>query len=528
MKESEKLGVKKSFSLKGDADATVARQSSTSRIARNTLFLYFRQILIMLVSLYTVRAVLATLGAEDYGIYNVVAGVVVMFGFVNNAMATSVQRYLTFFIGKNDSEKTQVVFSKSLVIHGLICMVFVLLAETAGLWFLRTKLNIPAGRSAAAFWCYQAAVATTIASIIRVPYNAVIIAYERMSFFAGLSVIEALLKLAVVFLLVVSPFDKLVAYSFLLAAVALLILAVYKLYCGRNFETARYRKSADKGLGKELVAFSGWSLFGAAANVANSQGTNIVLNIFTNVTVNAAMGIANQVNAAVYSFVGNFQTAFNPQIVKSWAAGETEAFRRLLVKSAKFSFFLLWLLVLPLYVNAEFVLSLWLKDVPEHTVSFVRLILVWSLVESVNGPLFMAVQAAGKIRLYQVVIGAINLFNLPLTIIAFSMGASPEWLLYIRIVLNIGALVFRILFCRRMTSLPARLFLAESIFKPFLIALFSFALTMIVGKTVRGLWTPLFATCAVSFAATSILVIFIGMSRSERTAIFSKVLGIFR
>lgn len=397
-------------------------------------------------------------------------------------------------------------------------MVFILLAETAGLWFLNAKLNIPAGRGAAAFWCYQAAVLATTAGIIRVPYNAVIIAYERMSFFAGLSVVEALLKLAVVFLLVVSPFDKLVAYSFLLAAVALLILAVYKLYCGRNFESARYKKSDDKGLGKELVSFSGWSLFGAAANVANSQGTNIVLNIFTDVTV----------NAAVYSFVSNFQTAFNPQIVKSWAVGEEKSFRRLLVRSAKFSFFLLWLIVLPLYVNAKFVLSLWLGNVPNHTVSFVRLILVWSLVESVNGPLFMAVQAAGKIRLYQVVIGAINLLNLPLTIIAFSIGASPEWLLYIRIVLNVGALVFRIVFCRRMIALPARLFFLESIFKPFLIALSSFALTIIVGKSVRGLWTPLVTTCAVSFLASSVLVLFVGMDKSERAAIFSKATGRFR
>lgn len=528
MEEGEGQNFNKVFSPECDAKAAAARPSSTSRIAKNTLFLYFRQILIMLVSLYTVRVVLATLGAEDYGIYNVVAGVVVMFSFVNSAMASGTQRFLNFYLGKNDMERTNQVYSASLVIHSLVAMVFVVVAESAGLWLVGRKLNIPVGRHGAAMAVYQITVLTTVFSILRVPYNATVIAYERMSFFALLSIVEAFLKLAVVFLLRSSSFDRLIFYAFLLMMVAFIVTLVYKVYCNKMFPIAHYKKVGDFGFVKEQLSFSGWSLFGAAANVANSQGTNIVLNIFTDVTVNAAMGIANQVNAAVYSFVSNFQTAFNPQIVKSWAAEEKESFCRLLVRSAKFSFFLLWLLVLPLYVNAKFVLSLWLGNAPEHTVSFVRLILVWSLVESVNGPLFMAVQAAGKIRLYQVVIGAINLLNLPLTIIAFSMGAGPEWLLYIRIVLNVGALVFRIVFCRRMTALPARLFFLESIFKPLLIALSSFALTMVVGKSVRGLWTPLFTTCAVSFSASSVLVLFVGMDKSERAAIFSKAAGRFR
>ena len=492
---------------------------STSRIAKNTLFLYFRQILIMLVSLYTVRAVLATLGAEDYGIYNVVAGVVVMFGFVNSAMATSVQRYLTFFIGKNDSEKTQIVFSKSLVIHGLICMVFVLLAETAGLWFLNTRLNIPAGRNAAAFWCYQAAVLTTIAGIIRVPYNAVIVAYERMSFFAGLSIVEALLKLAVVFLLVVSPFDKLVAYSFLLAAVALLILAVYKLYCGRNFETARYKKSADKGLEKELVAFSGWSLFGAAANVANSQGTNIVLNIFTNVTVNAAMGIANQVNAAVYSFVGNFQTAFNPQIVKSWAAGETDEFNKLIFRTSKLSFLLLWLIVLPLWMNLNAVLSLWLKTVPDYSVGFVRLILVCSLLDCMTYPLAIAVQASGKIKYYQIVISILIFLNLPFSMAALSIGMTPLSVLYIRLFFYFLSLVFRITYMAFSQSFPAQKFFFYVLLKCSFVAVFSVFITKLLILRIDGI-VYIFCSCVFSFFVIAFLSILVLFTSEERKFLF--------
>ena len=376
--------------------------ASTKRIAKNTLMLYFRQILILLVSLYTVRVVLNTLGAEDYGIYNVVAGVVVLFSFVNNAMATATQRFLNYSLGENDKKKTQEVYSASLIVHLGIAAIFVLLAETVGLWFVSNKLNIPEARRAATAIVYQFTIITTVFNILRVPYNAVIIAYEKMSFFAWLSILESLLKLAIVFLLVLSGIDRLVFYAFLMTAVALIILCFYKLYCNRTFEIARYSKVTDISLVKKILSFSGWSLFGAVANVANSQGTNIVLNMFTNVTVNAAMGIANQVNSAVYSFVGNFQTAFNPQIVKSYAEGKKEYFIDLVFRTAKVSFLLLNFMVVPLLLNAEIVLHIWLKSIPEYTIHFVQLILIWSLIDSWNGPLWMSVQATGNIRKYQI------------------------------------------------------------------------------------------------------------------------------
>ena len=497
--------------------------SSTTRIAKNTLALYFRQILIMLVSLYTVRVVLATLGAEDYGIYNVVAGVVVLFSFVNNAMATSVQRYLNFYLGKSDSEKTQEVYSKSLVIHGIICLIFIILAETVGLWFVNQKLNIPDARQSAAFWCYQAAVITTLANIMRVPYNAVIIAYEKMSFFAGLSIVEALLKLLVVFLLVVSPFDKLIFYSFLLTAFSFVILVCYKIYCTKKFEIAHYKKSYDKELGNELVSFSGWSLFGAVANVANSQGTNIVLNIFTNVTVNAAMGIANQVNSAVYSFVSNFQTAFNPQLVKSYAAGEKEEFLILINRAAKFSFYLLWLIVLPVFVNCEFLLSLWLKDVPDYAVGFVRLILIFSLIESLNGPLWGSIQATGNIKLYQIIIGIINILNLPFSIIAFCLITNPYCVLYIRIILNCFAFGFRLLLSKKYFNLPVVFFIKEAVFKPIVIVLLSSAITVLVFYILKNQIIKFFVTCVISVFISGILILFIGFNRKERLSVVNKI-----
>lgn len=501
--------------------------SNSTRIAKNTIALYFRQILIMLVSLYTVRVVLATLGVEDYGIYNVVAGVVVLFSFVNSAMATSVQRYLNFYIGKNDAEKTQAVFSKSLIIHGFICLIFILLAETAGLWFLNSKLNIPEERTGAAFWCYQAAVFTTLINIMRVPYNAVIIAYEKMKFFAGLSIVEALLKLGVVFLLVLSPLDKLVSYSFLLTVVALLIFAAYKFYCNKNFETAHYKKSSDRDLGKELVSFSGWSLFGAVANVANSQGTNIVLNIFTNVTVNAAMGIANQVNAAVYSFVSNFQTAFNPQLVKSYAAGEREEFSSLIFRTSKFSFLLLWIIVLPFSLNLGTVLTLWLKNLPDYSAGFVQLILIYSLIDALNGPLWTAVQARGNIKSYQIIVSLLIFGNLPVSIIAFLLGANPYSVLIIRIALGIVITVFRIVYLRKNMELKGSSFLINVILRCFLVMALSFVLVKLFVFKLNGLGYFV-VSCVLSVVFCGGLSFFLGFNKNERAVVVDFIKRKFR
>ncbi len=485
------------------------------RIARNTLMLYFRQILILLVSLYTVRVVLATLGAQDYGIYNVVAGVVVLFSFVNNAMVTSTQRFLSFNIGKNDTAKTQQTYSASLLIHIGTALIFIFLAETIGLWFVNSKLNIPSERHTAAMWCYQSSIITTAFNILRVPYNAIIIAYEKMSFFAWISIMEAVLKLLVVYLLVISPLDKLVTYVILLTFVSVVVLICYKAYCSKRFEIARYEKVRDISLVREILGFSGWSLFGAAANVANQQGTNIMLNVFTNVTVNAAMGIANQVNSAVYSFVSNFQTAFQPQLIKSYAAGEKEEFNNLIVRSAKFSFYLLWIIALPLYLNCELVLTLWLKQVPGYAVAFVRLILIWSLIEAINGPLYMGIQATGRIKSYQILIGIINLSNIPFVVVAFCFGASPSWVLYIRISTNLVALIFRTLVICRYTTFPGLSFLKSDVFTPCIIALFSALVTKLISNLfIESMY--FLVSCFISVTSTGFLVFSLGLTKSEQ------------
>lgn len=468
------------------------------------------------------RVVLATLGAEDYGIYNVVAGVVVLFSFVNNAMATATQRFLNYNLGKANVEKTQQTFSASLLVHIGIAFIFILFAETIGLWFVNSKLNIPEERCTEAMWCYQFSIITTVFNILKVPYNAVIIAYEKMSFFAWISIMEAVLKLIIAFLLVISPLDKLVTYVILLTVISTIVLLCYKIYCNRRFKIANYRKVNDITLVKELLVFSGWSLFGATANVTNQQGTNILLNIFTNVSVNASMGIANQVNSAVYSFVSNFQTAFQPQLVKSYAAGENDKLNNLLIKSVKFSFYLLWIIVLPLYLNCEFILTLWLKSVPDYAVDFVRLILIWSLIESINGPIYMAIQATGKIKLYQIFIGVINLSNLPLVFVAFYFGTSPLWVLYIRIFTNSLALIFRITLIYRYITFSILNFIKNDIFIPSIIVCFSIIITKSISELFIGSMY-FFISCFISVISTGSLIFLVGLTKSEQTFLISKI-----
>ena len=497
-------------------------QNTTKRIAKNTLMLYFRQILIMIVSLYTVRVVLNTLGAEDYGIYNVVAGVVVLFSFVNNAMATSTQRFLNFNLGKEDIEKTQQTYSASLLIHIGIALIFIVLAETIGLWFVNTKLNIPLERHSAAMWCYQFSIITTVFNILRVPYNAVIIAYEKMSFFAWVSIVETVLKLLVVYLLIISPLDKLVAYVILLTLVSIIILFCYKIYCNKKFEIAHYKRITDYSLVKEILGFSGWSLFGATANVANNQGTNIVLNMFTNVTVNAAMGIANQVNSAVYSFVSNFQTAFNPQLIKSYAAGEKEKFDTLIVRTSKFSFMLLWFVVLPLTLNLDFVLQIWLNNVPEFSVDFVKLILIYSLLDAINGPLWLAVQATGVIKKYQIIVSCLIFANLPLSIVAFMLGANPCWILYIKIILSCVITVFRLIYLNVTQCFSVKKYIKNVLLPMIGIIVLSYMISGFCSSFIKGL-TYFFVSCVISVMVNILLFFFVGINRKEKEFVLSYI-----
>lgn len=504
--------------------ATVSENNK--RIAKNTLMLYVKMGVMMLVQLYTSRVVLQTLGVDDFGIYNVVGGVVVLFSFLNAAMSSATQRFLNFELGKKDFVQVGRVFSMSMTVHFVIAGTVLILAETVGLWFLNSELNISADRMIAANWVYQFSVASTLLGILLVPYNATIIAYERMSFYAWTSILKALMLLGIVYLLVIGNTDKLILYAGLVFAVNALMQIVYIAYCRRVFpQTAIYKPFRDKKLFRELISFSGWSLFGGVANMSASQGINIVMNIFCGVAVNAAMGIANQVNAAVYQFVANFQTAFNPQIIKLYSSGETESFIRLIFRASKISYFMMFLLTLPLLLNTEFILGIWLGEVPEFAADFTRLTLAFALVDALSGPLWMSVQATGEIRNYQLIVSAFIFSNLPFAILLLWLGAPPVWVLVLKVFINIVVTVWRSFYLKGKVGLPTWKFLKEVLGRACIVSGAAALPAIWAWNSIspNEPWSRFLASSVVAFFATAIFAGAFGLTRDE-CATFMRVI----
>ena len=381
----------------------MTNQLNSKRIAKNTLFLYARMLLTMAVSLYTSRVILQVLGIEDFGVYNVVGGIVSMFAFINGGMVSATQRYITYEIGTGDLTKLKRVFSTSLQIHAIISLLIILLGETVGLWFLIDKMVIPPSRATAAMWVYQCSVFACVVNIMSIPYNADIVAHEKMSAFAYISIIEVVLKLLIVYLLILLPYDKLIVYAILILLVQVFIRLIYTRYCRRRFEESAYNHSFNSTLFKEMASFAGWSFWGNLSSVLYTQGLNIMLNLFFGPVVNAARGIAVQVQSAVQQFVTNCQMALNPQITKSYAAGEIKQMHILMFRSARFSFALLFFVTLPLLLETNFILTKWLKYVPDNAVIFTRLMICISLIFTTANPCAIANQATGNVKKFQLV-----------------------------------------------------------------------------------------------------------------------------
>ncbi len=417
--------------------------SSTRRIAKNTLMLYFRQILIMVVSLYTVRVVLNTLGAQDYGIYNVVAGVVTMFSFLSGAMATASQRYFSFALGEGNKNQLNLVFNITFQIYLLLSIIVVFFAETIGLWFINNKLIIPTDRLYAVNCIYQSAIFSFLMMMLSTPYKSMIIAYENMTVYAYVSIIEVGLKLATVCILRILSGDKLILYGILLAFVSLTDTTIYCLYCRSHYGVVKLYCVKDITLFKELFKYSGWNLFGSIASVVRNQGTSILLNIFFGTTVNAPRAISVQVNGAVSSFAQNFSTALRPQIIKSYAAEKKDRGVYLVFWGTKIVFFLMLLICVPLFFQVPYILQFWLGNVPEFTTLFVRLVIIEVLVDSASYPMMAMIQATGKIRLYQIIVGGLLILNLPLSFLFLQLGYSPIAVYIVAIFLSVIAYFLR-------------------------------------------------------------------------------------
>ena len=376
--------------------------ANNKRIAKNTLFLYIRMIITMGVSLYTSRIVLSTLGVEDYGVYSVVGGVVAIFSSLNSTMAGAVQRFLNFEMGKNNHARLNKVFNTSIIIHVGIAVIIFILVELIGTWFLNSKMNIPNERLVAANWVLQFSLLTFIVNIISVPYNAVIIANEKMKVFAYISIIDVTLKLIIVFMLTLFNYDKLIMYSILMFLVSVIIRLIYGIYSKQNFEECRFKWLWDTPVFKEMTSFAGWNLIGVTSTLARTQGVNIVLNLFYGTVVNAAMGIANQVRQALELFVNNFTTALKPQITKSYALGDLKYMMDLVFQGTRFAIYLLFLITFPILLETDYILNIWLKNVPAHTIIFVQLVTVIVIIETLSKTLIQTMFAYGKIRNYQI------------------------------------------------------------------------------------------------------------------------------
>lgn len=404
-------------------------------IAKNTVFLYFRMLFTMLVSLYTSRVVLQVLGVDDYGIYQTVGGLVAMLSFLNGALSTGSSRFLTFELGRNDSDKLQKTFSTTLLMHMILALFLALIAETVGLWFIYNKLVIAPERMSAAIFAYHLSILTALVTITQVPYTASIISHERMGIYAYMSIVEVSLKLGIVYLLTVTSWDKLQMYAVLLCLVQTAIALFYRYYCVRNFSETRFRWQIDRTIAKEVLSYSGWNLWANTSIALNQQGTIVLLNMFFSPAVVAARAVANQVNMAANQFVQNFRTAANPQIVKHYASGDLDGSKKLLLESTKYSYYLMLLLSLPICLVAQPLLELWLHEVPEYTAIFLQLAIVTSLFQVFDTSFYTALYAKGQIRENALISPTLGFLAFPIVYVLFRHGCSPISLAWTMLVL---------------------------------------------------------------------------------------------
>jgi O-antigen/teichoic acid export membrane protein len=453
----------------------MTHSENNKRIAKNTLFLYFRSILTLGVGLYTSREVLAQLGVSDFGVYNVVGGVIVLFGFIQNAMSNATSRFFTFDLGKGDFEALKKTFSLSVVIHIFAAILIFILGETAGLWFLNTQLVIPAERMEAANFVYQFAIFTACVGILQVPYMVAITAHEKMKVFAYAGLADAVFKLAVALALGFASFDKLKFYSALLFGVFVIMNGFYCAYCRRNFSETRFRWFWDRGMFLERMGFGGWTTLGGISGIAALQGVNMLLNVFHGVVANAAYGIMTQVTNAITQFSANLMAAFNPQVVKSYAKNDINYLHSLLFRFSRISFLLLSLFIIPIVLNMDFVLHLWLKEVPDFAVVFCQIRLIDHLFAyTLSGLLASAIFASGKIKYFAIVDSIFVFMNFVLCYIFFKLNFSPVSVPIVYIITNIARIISINLFAKQLIYLSIRKFCKKILFCQFIIALISF------------------------------------------------------
>lgn len=490
---------------------------NNERIAKNTIVLYIRMIILMIISLFTSREILRILGVEDYGIYNVVAGVISMLGFLSGSLAVASSRYITFGLGKGNIIELKKVFGNIKSIHLLLAVIVIIVGETVGLWFVMTQLSIPQTRLDATFWVYQCSVVSFVLSVVSAPYNACIIAHEKMSTFAYIGIIDAVLKLLIVYLLLVIQFDKLIIYAALFLLVQVFDRIVYGIYCKKHFEEVNGRVILDKQLFKEIFAFAGWNLGGNLAVVGYTQGLNVLLNIFFGPTVNAARGVAVQVQNAVYRFCSSFQTAINPQLTKSYAIGEYKRMHYLMKISSKFSFYLMLLLSIPVILEAPILLNLWLDTVPDHTITFLRLILCTCLLYALSNPVIISIHATGNIKKFQIIECCMLLSIVPIAYVLLKFfHLPPESVFIVHIVVEICTQCARVGLVLPRIHMPIQEYIYDVVIPILKVLIASPVIPIFLYLNLDRSVFSFIIVCMVSFFCTLLATYYLGCTASEK------------
>lgn len=491
---------------------------NTKNIAKNTVFLYIRSIIVMAVGIFTSRVILQALGVDDYGVYNVIGGFVAMFSIISASLVNASQRFISFEMGKEKPQMNR-VFCGTMSIHLLLGLIVFIAFETFGLWFLNAKLNIAPDRMTAANWVFQCSVLTFIINLISVPYNACIISHEKMNVFAYISIYESFAKLGIVYLLWATGFDKLIVYAILLLLVSGSLRLIYGIYCKRHFEECSFHFRIDKPLFREMMGFIGWNFVGSTAGILSTHGINILINLFFGVALNAARGLADQVNSAINTFVNNFTTALTPQITKSYAAGDYDYMKSLMVRGAKYAAILYWLIALTIFIETDEILSIWLVEVPEYAPVFLKLTIIYSIFQSLAIPIYTGMIATGKIKNYQLIMGGMNILAFVLCYIFFISGFGPEFGYISTIIIAVVQLFVRLkLISDIVPGFPKREFFFNAILRAFYVVITSTVFVSLMKKIIHisNVYLEVLVVLVFSLAIVSLMAFVLALSSSER------------
>lgn len=489
------------------------------RIAKNTLFLYLRMIIVMAVSFYTIRILLDTLGVVDFGLYNLVASFVAIMIFLNSTLTSGTQRFLTIEIGKNDLVKLKQTFSTAMLIHIALAFIILFIGETVGLWFLLEKMNIPENRIDSAFWVYQFAIFSTMITVVQVPYNALIIAHEKMHIFAYISILDAILKLFIVYLLLISSYDKLITYAILMFCISLFIAFIYRTYVIKHYEESHFELSFDKEIVKSMIYFSGWNIFGTLGSLLSAQGINIILNIFFGPIAVAARTISMQVSSGLTQLTNGFQQAITPHITKLYAQNKLDEMNDLLYQNSKYAFLLTWILALPVLIQTEYILGLWLIEIPENSVLFCQIIIVHTLIMSLNRPYVMAIHATGNMKQTNITAGVLLMMVLPISYILLENGYSIISPLVIFIIATILCFVIELYYLKKWINVSVINFFKNTLIPVAIIAILSAVPMYYLENIFISSFIKLVLVTTISMFLIFILAYLIALNKEEKIKI---------